>query len=89
MHVSTSYTEFDVVPHVESSATVDQYGNVTDVSISLWPFGHFEPRLRSGNPAHQPAIVMMSVEEAESMAHRLLETVAGVRQGRYSTVDRD
>ncbi|WP_328357830.1 hypothetical protein OG976_03265 [Mycobacterium sp. NBC_00419] len=87
--MSTSFTEFDVTPYVESSATVNEYGTVTDASIALWPFGHFEPRLRAGNPAHQPAIIMMSVEEAEAMAHRLLETVSGVRQGRYDTVDRD
>ncbi|MGB8406108.1 MAG: hypothetical protein WCE30_18780 [Mycobacterium sp.] len=91
MHVNMSYSEFDVTPHVESSATVDEHGKVTYAAITLFPFGDLEARVYSGSPEAKPASFIMSVEEAEVLARRLLEAVTDAQKGRYGTIaiDRD
>jgi hypothetical protein len=87
MHVSTKYTEFDVTPHVQSSATVDEHGHVTYESISLFPFGDFN--VRTGIGTDTPSMIIMSVDEADAMARLLLGAVTDARKGRYNTIDRD
>ena len=49
MHVSISYHEFDdVTPHIETSATVNANGKVTDASVSLFPYGDHRERIMRG-----------------------------------------
>lgn len=49
MHVSISYYEFDdVTPHIETSATVNENGKVTDASVSLFPYGDHRERIMGG-----------------------------------------
>lgn len=89
MYVSLGYTEFDGTPHLESSAKVDEQGKVTDVSITLFPFGDFEQRLNGGNLQSNPSTIILSLEEAEVLARLLTGAVTDARNGRYDEIDRD
>lgn len=89
MYVSLGYTESDVTPHLESSATVDEQGKVTDASITLFPFGDYEQRLYGGNLQSNPLTMILSLEEAEVLARLLTGAVTDARNGRYDKIDRE
>ncbi|OKH71966.1 hypothetical protein EB74_24370 [Mycobacterium sp. SWH-M5] len=89
MNVSFNYLEFDVTPHLESSARVDEHGVVTDVSITLFPFGDFEQRIYGGNLQPNPSTIIMSLEEAEVLARLLTGAVKDARNGQYDKIDRE
>lgn len=89
MYVSLGYTESDVTPHLESSATVDEQGKVTDTSITLFPFGDYEQRLYGGNLQSNPLTMILSLEEAEVLARLLTGAVTDARNGRYDKIDRE
>lgn len=89
MYVSLGYTESDVTPHLESSATVDEQGKVTDASITLLPFGDYEQRLYGGNLQSNPLTMILSLEEAEVLARLLTGAVTDARNGRYDKIDRE
>lgn len=89
MHITTGFIEFDVTPHLESNAKVDEQGNVTDVLINLFPFGDFKQRIYGGMEQANPSMIVMSVEEAEILARLLTKAVTDARNGRYDTIDRD
>ena len=90
MHGFLSYHESDVTPHIESSAKVDEHGEVIDESITLFPFGSYEARIRAGNYENaNPLTVHLSLEEAEVLARLLTGAVTDARNGKYDTIDRE
>lgn len=90
MDVSLDYTEFDITPHLESSARVDKAGKVTDVSITLFPFGDPQQRIDAGNYLQSnPVTMILSLEEAEVLARLLTGAVTDARNGQYDTIDRE
>ncbi len=91
MHVSINYSEFDdPVPHIETSATVDENGKVTDASVSLFPYGDHEERITGGNALNAlPVHMIMSLEEAEVLARLLTGAVTDAKNGRFDEIERE
>lgn len=91
MHVSISYYEFDdVTPHIETSATVNENGKVTDASVSLFPYGDHRERIMSGNAMQpNPVHMIMSLEEAEVLARLLTGAVTDAKNGRFDEIERE
>ncbi|MGE2832386.1 hypothetical protein [Mycobacterium sp. SMC-4] len=90
MNVNTRYTEFDVTPHVETTATVNGKGEITHTSVMLFPYGDQEQRSEGENwLQHSPVVMLMSLEEAEVLARVLAAAVKDARNGSFDTIDRD
>ncbi|MCG7582198.1 hypothetical protein [Mycolicibacterium sp. OfavD-34-C] len=90
MNVNLRYTEFDVTPHVETSATVDRKGEVTDTSVTLFPYGDHEQRSEGEHWLQSmPVMILMSLEEAEVMARLLTVAVKDARNGSFDEINRD
>ena len=90
MYASMNFTEFDVTPHLRSSATVDEHGQVTDVSVRVFPFGDHELRVDAGQYMHSnPVTLILSLDEAEVLARLLTGAVADARSGEFDEIERE